>query len=422
MLFVLIRGCSTELSGGRVEISMFYADFVEGNKMNREIIGNFEKIRPTIRVRLITGEDAKRLTMIAADIPADIMPVDPEELSFYASKGLLMPLERFTSTDPGFRLSGYFANMVAMCRYQGALYSLPSTFSPVAIYYNRDLFDEAGVGYPDETWDWDKFVAAARKLTRDRDGDGRTDQYGFAVSWWRNRWPIWIWQNGGDVFNEAGDRCIIDRPEAIAGLSFYSDLVTRHHVSPGYGAQMAGVKGQDSGEWFVAGRIAMTAESRYMHTRFQNITGFKWDVGPLPKQRRRATTFVGGTMAISAKTPHPQEAWEFLKYFTGEGGSSVYMRGGRALSGYRPTAERAVVHPGQPPEHDHVFIDAVDYCFRPPYSAEHIRAWARAEEQLQLIPQGRVQVAEACRSFARIFNEYFAELRQKHPEGGAKRP
>mgnify|MGYP001599162880 FL=1 len=99
-------------------------------------------------------------------------------------------------------------------------------------------------------------------------------------------------------------------------------------------------------------------------------------------------------------------------------GCSTGLSGGRALSGYRPGAERAVVHPGQPPDHDPIFIDAVDYCFRPPYTAEHMRTWDRAQEQLDMLGQGLLSPEQACRNFAKIFNDSFAEFKPKRQNAG----
>ena len=56
--------------------------------------------------------------------------------------------------------------------FQGKLYGLPSDFSTIALVYNKDMFDKYGVPYPDDTWDWDKFLWAAKKFTKDTDGDG----------------------------------------------------------------------------------------------------------------------------------------------------------------------------------------------------------------------------------------------------------
>ena len=76
-----------------------------------------------------------------------------------------------------------------------------ATSTSIALYYNKDMFDAAGIPYPDDTWDWAKLVEVGKQLTKDTDGDGTTDQWGFYTETtdMENYWSSLVWQNGGDI-------------------------------------------------------------------------------------------------------------------------------------------------------------------------------------------------------------------------------
>jgi multiple sugar transport system substrate-binding protein len=88
--------------------------------------------------------------------------------------------------------------------YQGRLYSIIRDFypGPAMFYYNKDLFDKAGIAYPTFDWNWDKMREAANALTLDTNGDGKLDQWGLAFEVWIVTWLHWIWSNGGDLFSK----------------------------------------------------------------------------------------------------------------------------------------------------------------------------------------------------------------------------
>src|SRR5690606_34354451 len=147
--------------------------------------------------------------------------------------GLLAPLDPLIEKDHSFNLDDYFINAVNAHRVNGVLYGMPQTVSPAALMYNRALFDEAGVGYPQD-WTWQDLVTEGRKLSRDFTGDGVPDQFAWSYQNFShyNRWPIFVWSNGGRVFSEDGSRMILDQPEAVEALEFYVDLGRVHQIAP----------------------------------------------------------------------------------------------------------------------------------------------------------------------------------------------
>jgi multiple sugar transport system substrate-binding protein len=132
------------------------------------------------------------------------------------------------------------------------VYGLPWIAQPVVLYYNKDLFDAAGVEYPEPGWTWDDFVEKATALTQDTDGDGTTDQWGFT----NNGWPppyIFVWQAGGELINEDFTEVPIDSPEFVEGFEFYLSTAYNPEMSPS--AEI--ITEQGFGEMFKAGKIAM---------------------------------------------------------------------------------------------------------------------------------------------------------------------
>src|SRR5690606_7316706 len=128
-------------------------------------------------------------------------------------------LDDFVARD-AYDLGAYFPAVVDLFRFDGALYGLPASFSNVVLFYNQNLYDQAGVGAPGASWGWSDLLEAARKLTVDTSNDGVADRHGYAAAWW----PLYIWLGGGEIIDETGTDTLIDSPEAIRGLQEMVDL------------------------------------------------------------------------------------------------------------------------------------------------------------------------------------------------------
>jgi multiple sugar transport system substrate-binding protein len=378
---------------------------------NEYLIPGFEKQHPGVKVRITTsmgdqGYDAKLLTLIAGKLAPDVFHVTQGNFPFYANKGMLLELDDLIAADRAFDVNELLPRVVDAMRWQGnKLVGLPSDFSPVVICYNKDLFDKAGVPYPHDDWTWDEFLDAAKKLTRDVNGDGRKDVYGFVNPDAYNRWPAWVWMNGGDVFNADASRCTMDTPEAIGGMKFYADLSQAHGVAPTASEAM----GQLAIPQFMSQRVAMIADARYAYKNFTRGKGlpFRWDVAHMPRGKERATTFIWGGNCILKDTPHPKEAYEFVKFITGELGAKLNVEAGNALPPHRKVAEAAVrPQPGTTfPEHDRIYLEALAYARQapfPPQTAEFVAALGNLHDAYL----GIEPVDVACRRFTREVNSF----------------
>src|SRR5260370_18341401 len=107
-----------------------------------------------------------------------------------------------------------------MFRRGGALHALPKGSPPLALAYNKTLFDRAGIPYPTDDWTWDDFLRVARALTRDTRGDGAIDQWGSGFDWRPSVWLPWVWAGGGAVPGAGGRRAAggLHSPAPVAPL------------------------------------------------------------------------------------------------------------------------------------------------------------------------------------------------------------
>ena len=248
-------------------------------------------------------------TQLAGNTGADIFWLDQNQMAI-ASEGVLLPLDEClaASDNPAADLSDYYPGVLAVNQVDGETYGLPWIAQPVVTYFNRGLFDAAGVEYPEEGWTWDDFMEKARALTLDTDGDGETDQWGFI----NNSWPppfIFIWQAGGETISEDFATSPIDSPEAIEGMEFYLSTAYNPEVSP----SRETISEQGFGEMFKAGKIAMFMGGAA--DDLDRVEGL--DVGvihvPAHPETGSTTTFAwNASLAINANTANPDLACDAL--------------------------------------------------------------------------------------------------------------
>jgi multiple sugar transport system substrate-binding protein len=245
-------------------------------------------------------------TQIAGGTGADMYWMDQNNMAL-ASDGIFMPLDECLADSPAQSagdLSDYYPGILAVNQFEGQTYGLPWIAQPVVVYYNRGLFDAAGVEYPQEGWTWDDFTATATTLTQDTDADGNVDQWGFT----NNGWPppfIFVWQAGGVPITEDFTASPIDDPAFVEGFEFYLSTAYNPALSPSREI----IAEQGFGEMFKAGRIAMFMGGAA--DDLDRVEGL--DVGVIhvpahPETGSTATFAWNASTVINANTQHPAEA------------------------------------------------------------------------------------------------------------------
>lgn len=287
----------------------------------RETAKAYEAKNPGIKIEVLAGNMEQLLVMNASGIFPDVIHTDGGVLPQYAEQNLLRPLDDLIAADPSLYLEDYFPALVDSMKWKDEIYALPRAWGAVSLVYNKDLFDMSGVTYPTEDWTWDDLVESGRKLTHDANGDGYSDTFGFFDSWANaNRFPIWIWQAGGDIWNEDFTEVRIADEESIAGLEFYYDLYHTHRIAPNViGGQPYNEPGVPTGsqdDLFRMGKVAMVHATRYF-----TPNEVSWDVAPLAQgPAGRHSMLIPSVAGISPYSENLEEAWDFLKYFASEEG------------------------------------------------------------------------------------------------------
>lgn len=237
-----------------------WADWTE-IRLEQQYIGGFSARRPGVRVSLesVPNQAEYRdliLTSIAAGTPPDVFLLDNIDVPAFVGSGTLLDLAPYAARV-GTPLEAFDPEVLAIFRRGDAVYALPKGYTPMVIAYNKDVFDRFRVPYPPERWTWEQFRATAKALTRDTDGDGAPDVYGF---WLDRRAFIWIgslWALGGDVLCPDGKRATgcLDGPASSWAFRALTGLATRDSVVPRYFGLRRSVG--DHMRNFYSGRLAM---------------------------------------------------------------------------------------------------------------------------------------------------------------------
>ncbi|MBI2842007.1 MAG: sugar ABC transporter substrate-binding protein [Armatimonadetes bacterium] len=401
-------GCSRRSTnpGRIVTLTMLTWGGEREEKSLRAHVREFEKAHPNIRVKLLITPHVrvfdKLMITTAGGRPPDISRISSLWFHSCAAKRLFEDLEPYAEADPSFDLSDFYKEAVdGWGRHKGRLYAVPTDIDVYAMYYNKDLFDRNGIGYPDWSWDWRKYLETAKKLTKDLDGDGRCDQWGTSIDQF---WQSYAYQNGGSILSGDLERCTIAEPSAYEAFQWMSDLMNKHHVSPtteetaGSGSTFL-----YSMKLFANGRLGMYISGSWAaELQLKGLVkDFTYDVAPLPKGKERATFIGGGGYAMLKRSRHKKEAWELLKWMTGPEYQRRAALDSQIIPSRRSVAESgAYLKQDKPPKHREVFLQMIEYGRpTPPVSiVPEMNEMITAEIALTLL--GKKSAREACEAIA----------------------
>ncbi len=327
-----------------------------------KLVDAFSAKYPDIHVEVIevsTSDYSKRLSAdFAAGAPADVFFLNYRRLAKYSDSGVLQPLSGYLSNSDVIHESDFYPQAMDPFKWKGEQMCIPQNISSLVVYYNKDLFKQAGVPFPAAGWTWDDFTSAALALTKDLDGDGVTDQFGAGIEPEFIRLAPFIWQSGGELVDDADNpsTLLIDTDEAYPAVEFFVGLQTVHHVVPNAEEE----KSEDSESRFINGRTAMYFNSRRPTPTFRESARFDWDVAALPQGRSPATILHGDGYCMPSVSANKDAAWTFIEFANSVEGQTIIASTGRTVPSLIAVAQSpAFLDPSNKPASSQVFLDAI---------------------------------------------------------------
>ena len=296
---------------------MMWGDPAELEVWN-QIVADFHQAKPNISVKVeVSDWDSywtKLKTLLSADTPPDVFAMDAPLYLDYQSRGVLLNLQPYLDQNPDM-LKGVYPQTLEAYNTADGMYGLPRDFQTIVLFYNKDMFDAAGVAYPTADWTYDDLRNAAKQLTQDSNSDGKIDQYGFYSDLWDMEliWSEAIWAYGGDIINADHTKTLIGEPKAREAWQLFHDMMFEDKSWPD-----SNTAGEYGGDPFLAGVAAMTTIGHWAVPGYAEVN-FKWDVAPMPKgPAGQATSVNSAGFVVGKSSKNPDAAFEFLKYVLSE--------------------------------------------------------------------------------------------------------
>ena len=359
----MMAGAATVYADDPVEIH--YAYWAAMDDYYAQCKAAFEEAHPDVTIVLeptAWGEYWQKLEAAATGgSVADVFHMNGVNITKYADGGVLLPLDDYIAGSE-LDLANYPEAMTAMYNYDGTQYGIAMDYDTVGLWYNKDLFDKAGVEYPTSEWTWDDLAAAAEAITGIEDGvygiaAGYSDQQGFYNTCFAE--GGWFVDGENFGFNEEGTR---------KGIQCWIDL-----MSAGYSPSEVSLEENEGYLQFMAGKLGMIFAGDWMVQFYSSDDSAVKDVCdvvelPLMSSGNRASVIHGKANCISVATEHPDEAWAWVEYLSGAEAMQLLGDMGIAIPAYleySPTFFAAY-----PQYNMNIYLDAAEnYSYVYPSSA-----------------------------------------------------
>lgn len=295
----------------------------------KQVIPGFNAVQPDIKVQLIivpfNQVDPKLTTMIASGTPPDVFSEFGQAgFGDYFARGLLRDLTPLIARDH-FDMGRFLKGIPELYQRNGKYYHMPQvTNFGEMIFYNKDLFDKAGVSYPTASWDdaswtWDAFMSAAAKLTANV-GQGANAQYGADLGTLQNIYmSAYLW--GGDPWlpetytTGLAQSSQLTAPAVVSSVQAVVDGYYKQRVAPSAADAQAL---SQLGNIFATGKIGMTIGLPTQAYGSYKSAPFKWGIAPLPKKVSNKHSVFNGCWFIEQDSKHVDASWELLKYLVSD--------------------------------------------------------------------------------------------------------
>jgi multiple sugar transport system substrate-binding protein len=304
---------------GTVRFSGWQSTGSEGELLE-ETLAAFEEKYPNITLDyepIPEGYIDQMTAQFSAGDPPDLFYVQAEYSDAWMEDGLLEPLEPYFQGNPEFTTEPFIDQLLGVFQLDGKTYGLPKDAGPLALFYNTDMLDAAGVEPPTT---WEELRSAAEALTT-------ADVTGFCMTAELARVGVFIYQAGGGIYNDDGTELTITSPESVEGIDFFlgmhEDGVLKLPAEIGAGW---------CGEAFGTGKAAMAFEGTWLFPPMEaDYPDIPFEVVELPKGAEQGNLAFTNAYGIGVDSKNKEAAWVLLQYLAGPEGMEKWTSLGLAL-------------------------------------------------------------------------------------------
>lgn len=367
-LFITVFLCGCNPKSGKTIIKFSSWGSESEITAIQPILKEFEKQNPDIKVEFIhiPKNYFQKLHLLAAsNLMPDVVLINNLSGSSYAENNIFLDLSKLLNqktdnkpcNEECLREKDFFKQSIDALKYKDKLYAVPRDISNLVVYYNKDIFDKYNVPYPDNSWTFEKFLKISRKLTKDLNKDGKTDQFGVSFEESPLFWLPWLWSNSGGLISKDLKSIIINKPESIEALQFYSDLRNKYHSAPTKSEAGSATMAQ----LFIQKKLAMHISGRWSTPRYRKDLDFRWDIARFPNGKAGSIVDCDASgWAISSSSKHPQESWRLIKFLASKTSVENFAANGLIVPARIDAANSKVfLNKNLPPKSSEVFINII---------------------------------------------------------------
>lgn len=340
-LVVFLAACGSKDSsdkGSNKEATITYSIWDDNQMPGMKAIADaFMEKNPNIKVKVESTPWGQYWTKLEAGATGKNMPdvfwMHGNEANRYMSNEALLDLSDLVKDSKELDISKYPKDIVEMYSYEGKNYGIPKDVDAIGLWYNKTLFDEAGLAYPDDTWTWDTLVENAKKLTNHDKGI-----YGFAApNDAQAGFGSFIVQNGGSMLSADKKSSEINSPATVEALQWWLDFSLKDKTSP----NESDFAENNYNSYFVSGRVAMATFGSWQVADFADNEYARdhTDVAVLPKGKKQATLYNGLANAVAASTKNKEAATKFVEFLGTKEAQEIQGEKGAAIPAYEGVSE-----------------------------------------------------------------------------------
>ena len=252
----------------------------------------------------------------------------------YMENDMLLDLTDKISGSDKIDLNNYYEGIVKLYQSNGKQYAVPKDIDTIALWYNKTIFDEMGVPYPDDTWTWEDFKANAKKLTNDQ-------HWGYAIAPGNNQEGYYntIYSMGGYVISDDKKKSGMDDPNSIKAVQLFTDM-----IAEGSCPDLATVSETAPNELLCAGKTAMSINGSWMLAGYRDneYAAANCDVAVLPFTNSpddRVSIYNGLGWAAAANGKNTDAAWSLIEYLGSKDAQLKQAELGVTMSAYKGTSD-----------------------------------------------------------------------------------